>query len=51
MSLNPKQIDNTSKTLQDLQARCVADGVKQEVTKKSPETHSAAVKSKVRNAQ
>ena len=49
MSLNPKQIDNTSKTLQDLQARCVADPIKQEVTKRSPETHS--VKSKVRNAQ
>ena len=39
MSLNPEQIDNTSKTLQDLQARCVAD----------PETHS--VRGKVRNAQ
>ena len=39
MSLNPKQIDSTNKTLQYLQARCVADR----------ETHS--VKGKVRNTQ
>ena len=49
MNLNPKQIDTTSKTLLDLQARCVADRIKLQVTKRNPETHY--VKGKVRNAQ
>ena len=46
MSLNPKQIDTTSKTLLDLKARCVADRIKLQVTKRNLET-----KGKVKNAQ
>ena len=49
MSLNPNQIHSTSKTLLDLQAKCVADRIKLQATKGNPETHS--VEGKVRNAQ
>ena len=45
MCLNPKQINKTSKTLLDLQARCVGDRRKLQEAKSNPETHS--VKGKV----
>ena len=48
MYLNPKQIDNTSKALLDLQARCVGERITLQEAKSNLETQS--VNGKVRNA-
>lgn len=48
MSLNPGQIDKTSRTLLDLQARGVVGQNKLQEAKRKPKTHS--VKGQVRNA-
>ena len=49
MCLKPEQIDKTSKTLLDLQARYAGDRINFQEAKCNPETHS--VKGQVSNAK